>query len=473
MTGDVIDYENSTSMDGFFPSSQLSSKCRSKLVNDLVHGHVELEEHLVNVIDTRHFQRLRGCKQLGMCDRVFPGATHTRFEHSIGVAHLSGRQMSHLFDKQRRELFAGEEDFSYRRRIVELAGLCHDLGHGPLGHIFDMTFLPRAMGHSVCSATREAQHENRSVMMLNHLVDQYHVDMEKAEIQSVGELILGRGSHFADDPYMYQIVANEKNSVDVDKFDYIQRDTRNVNVKWGFDSDRLIRSTRVIAGEMCYHAREVYSIYDMFTTRFKLHKVVYNHRVVKAIELMAVDALLAADNVLKISESISSPRDFLRMSDSLLYVIEVSDDPKLAEARKILDRLQRRQLYSFVDEVLLPSHVAHISEEDISTCQPDGGMLRPTDLAVYIIRANHGMGPRNPVQNVEFYRTVEDVESFRIRSEQICYVMPDVFEERMVRVFCRTHGMEEVVKAAFRRYLQRAGIQRTTETSRKRSHGTQ
>mmetsp|Transcript_11117 Transcript_11117/g.46424 ORF Transcript_11117/g.46424 Transcript_11117/m.46424 type:complete len:476 (-) Transcript_11117:2069-3496(-) len=465
----VLDFENSVSLDGFFPSSQISARNRAKIINDPIYGHIEMDEYLVNVIDTDHFQRLHDCKQLGMSDRVFPGATHTRFEHSIGVAHLAGKQVTHLFHKQRGEIFESEEDYKSKKKIVELAGLVHDLGHGPLGHVFDLAFLRNALSESVQSITPEVHHEKRSVMLLRHLIDEKGLDLSRDEEIAIGELVIGHGSVFKEEPFMYQIVANEKNSLDVDKFDYIQRDTRNLNVRWGFDPDRLINASRVLGGELCYHRREVYTVYDMFTTRFKLHKVIYNHRTVKAVELMAVDALLAADSVLKISESITEPEHFLELSDSVLYVIERSKDPKLAKAKQILRRISRRDLYKFVDEVLIPPGVKQIKESDIASCQEDGlPPIDASDLSVYLIKANHGMGTRNPVENVDFYKTIEDVEPFRIQLSDISYVMPEIFEERLLRVYSKVQGKEESIKKAFRRCLHRMGITRETERSRKR-----
>lgn len=81
---------------------------------------------------------------------------------------------------------------------------------------------------------------------------------------------------------------------------------------------------------------------------------------------MAVDALLAADSVLKISESITEPEHFLELSDSVLYVIERSKDPKLAKAKQILRRISRRDLYKFVDEVLIPPGVKQIKEVNLN-----------------------------------------------------------------------------------------------------------
>ena len=74
-------------------------------------------------------------------------------------------------------------------------------------------------------------------------------------------------------------MANKRNSVDVDKFDYISRDCHNVGLKSSYDFDRLLRFSRVIDNEICYHSKEVYNVYEMFHTRYSLFKRIYTHRV--------------------------------------------------------------------------------------------------------------------------------------------------------------------------------------------------
>ncbi|CAI8021447.1 Deoxynucleoside triphosphate triphosphohydrolase SAMHD1 [Geodia barretti] len=103
-----------------------------KVFNDPVHGHIELHPLMVKFIDTPQFQRLRYIKQLGGAYYVFPGASHNRFEHSIGVGYLAGQMVESLKSKQP-ELGIDDKDVL----CVKLAGLCHDLGHGPFSHLFE------------------------------------------------------------------------------------------------------------------------------------------------------------------------------------------------------------------------------------------------------------------------------------------------------------------------------------------------
>ncbi|XP_018526907.1 deoxynucleoside triphosphate triphosphohydrolase SAMHD1-like [Lates calcarifer] len=111
----------------------------SKVFNDPIHGHVELHPLLIKIIDTPQFQRLRNIKQLGGTYFVFPGASHNRFEHCIGVGYLAGRLVQALNERQP-ELLISRRDIL----CVQIAGLCHDLGHGPFSHMFDGMFIPRA-----------------------------------------------------------------------------------------------------------------------------------------------------------------------------------------------------------------------------------------------------------------------------------------------------------------------------------------
>ncbi|XP_039460261.1 deoxynucleoside triphosphate triphosphohydrolase SAMHD1-like [Oreochromis aureus] len=122
----------------------------AKVFNDPIHGHIELHPLLVKIIDTPQFQRLRKIKQLGGGYYVFPGASHNRFEHSVGVGHLAGELVKALRAKQLEELeqepSTDSESLINDRDVlcVQIAGLCHDLGHGPFSHVFDGMFNPQA-----------------------------------------------------------------------------------------------------------------------------------------------------------------------------------------------------------------------------------------------------------------------------------------------------------------------------------------
>lgn len=122
---------------------------------------------------------------------------------------------------------------------------------------------------------------------------------------------------------------------------------------------------------------------------------------------MITDALIEADHVLHISDTITDPVEFLRMTDTIIPIIEYSKDPALNGAKAIIHRLRRRQLYRFVDEVLLPAGVSSdISAPDITTHQDSAGTgvnLRPSDIHVAHVTHNFGMKEQNPVDNVLFF----------------------------------------------------------------------
>ena len=181
-----------------------------KVFNDPIHGHIELTLVDVQVIDTPQFQRLRDLKQMGVSYYVFPGSTHNRFEHSIGVCHLAG-QWAEIVQKNQPELGITENDI----KCVRIAGLCHDLGHGPFSHLFDNQVIPSLLPKSSWT------HEDASEMMLEYLVDQNpHVQISPSELVFIKDLIHGEPRSTypqAQKRYLFEIVANKRNSIDVDK----------------------------------------------------------------------------------------------------------------------------------------------------------------------------------------------------------------------------------------------------------------
>ena len=173
--------------------------------------------------------RLRNIKQLGACHYVFPSATHTRFQHSLGVAHLS-RMMIETLQKNQSELNIDPETIEN----VEIAGLCHDLGHGPFSHLFDDALL-RDTNHV------NKVHEERSCQLFEYLVNDNKIPLTNLRINIIKELIHPLNRSYLNIPkYIYQIVANVFNSIDVDKFDYLKRDSYTLGLSYSFDYTSLM-----------------------------------------------------------------------------------------------------------------------------------------------------------------------------------------------------------------------------------------
>lgn len=219
-----------------------------KIFNCPIHGHIELSALSVKVIDTPQFQRLRDISQLGGVYFVFPGAASRRFEHCIGVAHLARRFVETLRRNQP-ELEVSDVDCL----CVELAGLCHDLGHGPFSHMFDSKVLPQLGVHSFV-------HEHASIAILDILISENNLAPEflkygltSVDIHFIQELILGSPEEApagfewkgrGDRSFLFDIVANKRNGIDVDKFDYFARDCHVLGVSKSFDSSRLMKFAR-------------------------------------------------------------------------------------------------------------------------------------------------------------------------------------------------------------------------------------
>ncbi|EGD83500.1 SAM domain and HD domain-containing protein 1 [Salpingoeca rosetta] len=128
--------------------------------NDPVHGHIHVDPLCMAIINTPQFQRLRRLKQLGATNFVFPGATHTRFEHSVGVSWLAGELLDVLKQQENLKDLISEQD----ELCVKIAGLCHDLGHGPFSHLFDGWFMKEVNPGSTWT------HEEASVEMFKHMI---------------------------------------------------------------------------------------------------------------------------------------------------------------------------------------------------------------------------------------------------------------------------------------------------------------
>jgi HD superfamily phosphohydrolase len=218
----------------------------SKIFNDPIHGHIELSGLSVGIIDTPQFQRLRDVSQLGGAYYVFPGAASRRFEHSLGVSHLARHFVDTLRAKQP-ELGITDED----ALCVEVAGLCHDLGHGPFSHLYDGRFLP------IINHNHDFAHEHASIGIFDLLIRENNLEpsfalfgLNEDDIHFIKELMLGdkhdgppgflwRGR--GNKTFLYDIVANKRNGIDVDKFDYFARDCHVLGVTKSFDSSRLMR----------------------------------------------------------------------------------------------------------------------------------------------------------------------------------------------------------------------------------------
>lgn len=409
----------------------------SKLIYDPIHKYMEFSKLLIRVIDTVEFQRLRQIKQLGLCYYVFPGASHNRFEHSLGVSHLSGELINNIKTNQP-ELGITDKDVL----LVKTAGLVHDLGHACYSHFFDNIFL----NGKIPEDNPFRHHENRSIMIFNRIVEKYNLPYTKEDCQTVADLISPRKER---ESFIYDIVANAKSGLDCDKFDYIVRDTYNLGLSYSFDYSRLFKQARVIDDRICFPEKEIFNIYDLYYTRYRLHKEVYNHPCVKQIEYMILDAFELANDELGISEKIYDMDKFCQLTDDIISLIEHSDNPKLDKAKEIIRRIRTRDLYKYIGETechdvytTLPKSVTLNKVDKIEG-------LEREDVIVENLIMNYSCGTDNPVDNIYFYKTKDPTYCYQVDKNSVSKMLPSVFQEHILRLYCKDKSKIDLAREVY------------------------
>ncbi|KAG2387055.1 hypothetical protein C9374_002090 [Naegleria lovaniensis] len=451
------------------PSSQgASDDSKSKVINDPVHGHIRIANNLFRYIDHPLFQRLRDLKQLGGMYYVFPGASHNRFEHSIGTAYLAGEWLRLLKANSDPDIKVTEREIF----LVQVAALCHDLGHGPFSHTFEDCFV-----RNNPKLAKKFDHEMASCLLLEFINDDFkkkndfyendknesHI-LQPTELQMVKNMIKGKKNNKEQRAFLYEIVHNEETGIDVDKFDYLARDCRNCDLPLGFRSERLLQFSKIMRVDnvykICFEKREAFNLFNMFTTRVSLHKQIYSHRVVKAIELMIGDVLQKVDSAFDITETLHTLGDnnlslkdkeaailtYSCFTDSLINdIYRRENEPAFAEAKDLIERIMSRKLYQFCCSIGIKNSSQAEEILDLLKSQFNNNPNVLWKKQVF----NFGKGDQNPLALTNFYEG--NTAAKLLDSGDICGLLePKTFQEVYIRVFLKDEAKEEAVSRTYK-----------------------
>jgi HD superfamily phosphohydrolase len=399
------------------------------IIYDNIHGYIKLDQIASAIVDTPVFQRLRNIHQTGIMYLVFPTANHSRFEHSIGTYHLATQMISNIA-KSQPELNVTDDII----QLVGIAGLCHDLGHLLFSHLFDDYFIDKLPNiKELEEKTSNTVHENRSKFLLNYLVNKYFINLNKDQLKVIGDLINPKESEYSKwkpkyhvGKWIFQIISNPINSIDVDKFDYILRDTQAVGLKFGFDYSRLLCDARVIDNKICYSTQCSEDIYHMFFIRYRLHRQIYNHKAVKAIEILLVKLLFEIEKDYKISDYLLDPEKMITLVDSYIWYVP-NANPVI---NQIIQDINQRKLPKMVFQSISLQPI----EFDIEKLKNKFG-----DDKFEIVKFKVGyVGGKssNPLNNITFYnsKTGKIISENKVKSFSL--LINQKHQEYFLRVYC-------------------------------------
>ena len=273
-----------------------------KVVHDPIHGSISLEGVFLDLIDRHELQRLRSIRQLGLSNVVFPGANHTRFEHSLGVYHLAGRMAE--------SMCLGREESD----IIRAAAMLHDVCHPPFSHTLErMMESASGLDHMEMSRAlitgRVPSFMERDRPFFDGM-EPMGVLLESAGISpdAVCDLIInpasdlggldinperGVQSFFGSRDYAHQVIHGP---VDADQIDYLMRDAHYTGVIHGaVDKDRLLSQMTVYNGKMVLHKGAITSAEGLMVARTLMYSTVYYHKTVKIVEAMLRRAIEVSD----------------------------------------------------------------------------------------------------------------------------------------------------------------------------------
>ncbi len=282
-----------------------------KDVLDPVHGtYIPITEEELPIFESPQVQRLRRVHQLGFTSKVYPGGTHTRFEHSIGVMHIAER----LADS----IGLDEEEV----QAYKLGGLLHDIGHPPCSHSLE-PLMREDMG---------IEHEEQTCRLIDEIDAEFPVDREW-----VKDIVLGRSE--------YDIVAG---SVDADRMDYLKRDVHETGLLLGeIGIESIINFATNAGGQLAFDTKSVEGIERLLKARLQMNNAVYQHPTAKIAEKMlqrSVERFLEAEPV--------TMAEMAQWDDFQLHTYLLDSDDHAGLYNRLVNRdLYKRAIYANQEDI--------------------------------------------------------------------------------------------------------------------------
>lgn len=314
-------------------------------INDPIHGFIGLSDIETKIINSEIYQKLRRIKQLSGGHFVYPTAEHTRFGHCIGVMYVAGLTGRRLL----KQLELGDDVL----QEVRIAGLLHDVGHGPFSHVFEEALIEK----------RGWNHEDVTEWMIlkSELAD--ILEDNGVSKKRIADLVRGR-RRTKKDAVVSAIVAGQ---VDADKMDYLIRDSFYCGVNYGLiDIHRLINSLEFTKDyQMQFDIAARGALEAFLVARYEMFLNVYYHKTVRSVEIMLVKLINAADSVLGLT-SFRTPEEFLRLDDMSLVSrarrIDPHESDDAEEAHRMMSLLDSRILYKSAFEKVLHTEDRFVSK---------------------------------------------------------------------------------------------------------------
>ena len=281
---------------------------KKKFIRDSVYGDIMLNEIEVEVMDNPQFQRLRRIKQLGLISLIYPGANHTRFEHSIGTMHIASK----LADK----LDLNQED----KELVRISALLHDIGHGPFSHVSE--------------GVLSFPHEELTKYVIKNTAIRDIVE-KKFDIDKIIEIINGEGK-------FGPIVSGE---LDADRMDYLLRDSHYTGVAYGIiDYERIISNIN-LNKQLSLDIKGVQAAEGALVSRYFMYPSVYQHHTTRIVNSMFRRGLKKL-----IDRGVINENDMYKYDDADIIGIFRNSE---GYPKEIMERLDNRNIFKRVNTIRL------------------------------------------------------------------------------------------------------------------------
>ena len=295
-------------------------------ITDPIHDFIRINKTERKIIDTSVFQRLRRIKQLSGAHLTYPGAQHTRFEHSLGVLHIASMAGESLHSK---ELMSNEDV-----QNIRFAALLHDIGHGPFSHLFEEVLQRKKQNH---------EEIGKQIILKSEIGD--IISKSGYDKKLIHNLAVGQSKM----QYLNEIVSG---ALSADMMDYLLRDGYFTGAEHAkIDHHRLTHSLDVYKNKLALDSSALVNFETMMISRFQMFKAVYFHKTVRAGEVMMLEAMSLAGNELGLSSL--KIDEYVKLTDEvvlekLMSLPETNSD--LKAAKKIATDYQDRRLFKCVFE---------------------------------------------------------------------------------------------------------------------------